>query len=712
MTPLDRNGIAGPLARAADAPPPGPFWAEAGALLVRFGGETIRIEPWGPDALRVRSRPGLAVAAPHVDALLAPAPAEATVVIDGSRASIANGRLRAELHVKERYGADVKREVVIRYLRTDTGEELLAEARPHFAGPRTRSFKALASGSWRLEAHFRAYEGEALWGLGQPQHGAMNLKGASTTLLQQNAHVAIPFVISSRGYGFLWNNPAAGRCDFARNITRWTAEATGGLDYWVVAGDSPREILRAYYQATGPSPDLPGWALGFWQCKLRYRTQEELLAVAREHRRRGLPLSCIVIDFFHWTRQGEWRFHPEEWPDPAALVRDLRAMGIEVMVSVWPTVSASSEHYRRMTDEGLILTTERGVPVVIPFPDKDPFGPGFFTYYDAFSPAARDFHWDLIRRNYVAHGFDHFWLDACEPEMRPNHPENVRTALGNGAEMICAYPLLHEQRYREGLRAEGRDGVLLCRSAWAGSQRHGVILWSGDVWSDWDWFRAQVPAGLHAGLSGMGWWTSDIGGFYDGHGGDPAFRELLVRWFEFGVFSPICRLHGFRVPEGVPPPGPGEPVSYGQETFRIFTDTGGPNEVWSYGPEVEAVLARLLHLRERLRPYLASAFAHYARTGDPVMAPLFLHFPGDPSLHDEGRAFMLGPDLLVAPVLAPGLAEMEVRLPAGEEWVHAWTGARFAGDHPARVPCPWGEPPVFVRGGRAKPFAEVFPALG
>lgn len=697
-----------PLDQTAPAAAHVPFAEEDGALLCRFGGETLRLEPWGPDALRLRARPGLSVAEPHVDALLPPTSSQARIEIAPDRAAVTNGRLCAELRIKERYGADVKREVVIRYLRADTGEELLAEARAHFAGPKTRNFKALASGSWRLEATFQAHEGEAFWGLGQPQHGRMDLKGVSTTLLQQNAHVAIPFVISSRGYGFLWNNPAAGRCEFACNITRWTAEATGGLDYWIVAGDTPREILRAYYRATGSSPDLPDWALGFWQCKLRYRTQAELLAVAREHLARGLPLSCIVIDFFHWTRQGEWKFHPEEWPDPAALVRELKAMGVEVMVSVWPTVSASSENYRRMMDEGLILTTERGVPVVIPFPDKDPFGPGFFTYYDAFNPAARDLHWDLIRRNYLAHGFSHFWLDACEPEMRPNHPENVRTALGNGAEMICAYPLLHEGRYREGLRSEGRDGVLLCRSAWAGSQRHGVILWSGDVWSDWDWFRAQIPAGLHAGMSGMGWWTSDIGGFYDGHGGDPAFRELLVRWFEFGVFSPICRLHGFRVPEGVPPPEPGQPVNYGQETFRIFTDTGGPNEVWSYGPEVEAILTKLLHLRERLRPYLAEAFAHYARSGDPVMAPLLLHFPSDPSLHDEGRAYMLGPDLLVAPVLAPGLRDMDVRLPMGEDWVHVWSGTRVAGGQVARVACPWGEPPVFVRASRASQLSGVF----
>ncbi|WP_375552243.1 TIM-barrel domain-containing protein [Rhodophyticola porphyridii] len=680
-----------------------------GGLECRFMGEMIRVTPWGPDAVRVRARPGRGLVAPHVDALL-PAPAgRAEIEIGADRASLTHGRIRAEITLTERYGADIKREAVIRFLRADTGEELLAETRSHFAGPRTRSFKALASGSWRLEAQFRAYEDESLWGMGQPQHGAMDLKGVSTTLLQQNAHAVIPFVVSSRGYGFLWNNPATGRAEFARNVTRWTAEATGGLDYWITAGDSPAEILRSYIRATGHSPDVPDWVLGFWQCKLRYRNQEELLSVAREYKRRALPLSCIVIDFFAWTRQGEWRFDPKDWPDPEAMVGELAELGVEVMVSIWPTVSASSIHYRQMTEEGLLLGTERGIPAIIPFPDKDPFGAGFFTYYDAFNPAARAFHWDIVRQNYLDKGIRHFWLDACEPEMRPAHPENIRTALGNGAEMLCAYPLVHEAGYREGLtRAGAADGVLLCRSAWAGSQRHGVILWSGDVWSDWAWFRAQIPAGLHAGMAGMGWWTTDIGGFYDGHGGSAAFRDLLVRWFEFGVFSPICRLHGFRVPDDIPPPAPGEPVTYGQDTFNIFTDTGGSNEVWSFGPEVEAVLVELLGLRERLRPYLETVFATYAATGDPVMAPLFYHHPGQRDLFDRADAYMLGPDMLVAPVLEAGATARSVALPEGQDWVHAWTGIAYSGSTTADIDAPWGRIPVFIRKGRAEALLPIF----
>ncbi|MEM7721159.1 MAG: TIM-barrel domain-containing protein [Pseudomonadota bacterium] len=682
-----------------------------GALECRFIGEVIRIAPWGPDAVRVQARPGTEIVPGPINALLPPAGADAQIRIGDDRATITQGRLTAEIYLKDRYGAEVKREAVIRFLRSDTGEELLSEARSHFAGPRTRNFKALASGSWKLEQQFAAYPGESLWGMGQPQHGAMDLKGVSTTLLQQNAHAVIPFVVSSRGYGLLWNNPAVGKAEFATNITRWTAESTGCLDYWITAGDSPAEITRAYVDATGHSPEVPDWVLGFWQCKLRYRAQEELLNVAREYKRRGLPLSCIVIDFFAWTRQGEWQFDPKDWPDPEAMVAELSEMGVEVMVSIWPTVSASSIHYKTLTEAGHLLTTERGIPAVIPFPDKDPFGPGFFTYYDAFNPDARAFHLDLVKQNYVAKGIKHFWLDACEPEMRPAHPENVRTSIGNGAEVLCAYPLAHEAGYRKGLTEAGHpEGMLLCRSAWAGSQRHGVILWSGDVWSDWDWFRAQIPAGLHAGMAGMGWWTTDIGGFYDGHGGSEAFRDLLVRWFEFGVFSPICRLHGFRVPDDVPPPAPGKPVTYGQDTFNIFTNSGGSNEVWSFGETVEAVLVKLLALREALRPYLETVFATYAQTGDPVMAPLFYHFPDQPSLHDRGDAYMLGPDLLVAPILDADATARTVDLPEGADWVHAWTGSTFAGGTRAEVDAPWGQIPVFIRADRAETHLPIFAA--
>jgi alpha-D-xyloside xylohydrolase len=686
------------------------FHDDDGALVVRFAGETIRIEAWGRDSLRVRARPQDEVREPIVSALLPPAASAPRVEIEpGEEAgSIVNGRIRARVRFKVRHGADVRREPIIAFSRADTGAPLLEEARSHFASPAPRAYRRAAGETFHLEQTFASDPDEKLYGLGQPQHGLLDLKGSTIELSQQNTHVSIPFLLSSRGYGFLWNNPATGRVELGRNLTRWSADRTPCLDYWITAGDAPRDILRAYVAATGMPPEMPEWITGFWQSRLRYRTQREMLDVAREHRRRGLPLACIVIDFFHWTRHGEWTFDPEEWPDPAGMMRELREMGVESIVSIWPTVNPNAETYGEMRDQGLLMRAERGPGLMTSYPDKNPLAIHAVTYYDATLPRARAYLWEKARDNYLAHGLRNFWLDSCEPELRPHHPEDVRLSLGSGSEVLNAYPLLHIQGFREGLTQAGAaDGALLVRSAWAGAQRHGIILWSGDVWSNWRDYRAQLVAGLQAGLSGIGVWTTDIGGFYDGHGRDPDFRELLVRWFEFGVFSPVCRLHGFRIPEDTPFPQPETKNPYGRETFSIFTDTGGANEVWSYGEEVYAILRDLLETRERLRPYVAAQIAHYARTGDPVMRPLFYDFPDDAACWSVADAYLFGPDLLVAPVFESGARARSVYLPAGADWREARTGARHRGGRTIEVEAPPGRIPLFIRDGRPDPTAPA-----
>ena len=211
----------------------------------------------------------------------------------------------------------------------------------------------MAGDHFELQARFKAYDGERLYGLGQHQHGLLDQKGCVIDLVHFNTESSVPFLLSSRGYGFLWNNPAVGRVELGNNATRWIAQATPQLDYWITAGATPAEILEHYADATGHAPMMPEWAVGFWQCKLRYSTQEELLSVAREHKRRGLPLSVIVADFFHWSLQGDWQFDPEKWPDPAAMVDELEEMGIHLMVSIWPTVNALSANFEEMQQRGL-----------------------------------------------------------------------------------------------------------------------------------------------------------------------------------------------------------------------------------------------------------------------------------------------------------------------------------------------------------------------
>ncbi len=319
---------------------------------------------------------------------------------------------------------------------------------------------------------------------------------------------------------------------------------------------------------------LPEWAAGFWQCKLRYRTQDELMAVAREYKRRGLPISAIVCDFFHWTHLGEWKFDPKEWPDPAAMVRELDELGIKLVVSVWPSVSPLSENHPVMEQRGYFIGTQYGPMAHADWPDKEVASTVQVAFYDATNPDAREFVWSKVKENYLdPYGITAFWLDACEPELKPGFSENLRYWAGPGLEVGNAYPAENARTFYEGLLATGEEEIVtLNRSAWAGSQRYGAALWSGDIGTDFPTLRRQIAAGLNTALSGIPWWNTDIGGFHGGDPDDPAYREVMVRWFQFGALSPLMRLHGFR--------DPGMPL--GPEM------TGGPNEVWSYGEEAGA----------------------------------------------------------------------------------------------------------------------------
>ena len=276
-----------------------PFTCQPNALIWRGGHETVRIEPWGADSLRVRAAQGPEVRDDLPGALLPPAPVEAEITVAAEVASLRVGRLCA----------DVTAEGQISFTDTSRGMTLLAEPAPRFIRPPARRFKPLGSDLYHITAEFQPADGERFYGLGQHQHGLLDQKGCVIDLWHRNTEVSIPFLVSSRGYGFLWHNPAVGRVELGRNGTRWVAEASRQMDYWITAG-SYAEIMAHYADATGHAPVLPQWVAGFWQCKLRYRTQEELLEVAREYRRRGLPLDVIVVDFFHWTRMGEWRFDP------------------------------------------------------------------------------------------------------------------------------------------------------------------------------------------------------------------------------------------------------------------------------------------------------------------------------------------------------------------------------------------------------------------
>src|SRR6266702_5305228 len=534
------------------------FLQQNNSLIWTLNHETVQIEPWGRDSLRVRATISAGLRDDLLSVLLPPAETDAQITIGAEGATIRNGALTAS----------VSPEGLIRFSNTASSTELLAEEQPVRATRLPpRSFKAVHSDLFHLEVRFRAYEDERFYGLGQHQHGLLDQKGCTIDLVQRNTEVSIPFLFSSRGYGFLWHNPGIGRVELGYNTTRWVAEATPQLDYWITAGATSAEIMEHYADATGHPSEFPEWAAGFWQSKLRYRTQDELLTVAHEYKRRGLPLSVIVIDFFHWTHLGEWRFDPAEWPDPAAMVRELDELGVQLMVSVWPSVSPVSENHQPMLDQGLFIGTEYGPVAHADWPDK---GLGArsaqVAFYDATNPDARAYVWERIRRGYHELGIKVFWLDASEPELKPGHQNGLRYHAGPGLEVGNLYPRENARMVHDGLRAAGeREIISLNRSSWAGAQRYGAALWSGDIDTDFASLRTQIKAGLNVMMSGIPWWTTDIGGFHGGDPDDPGYRELLVRWFQYGTFCPLFRLHGFR--------GHGRILEPGM--------SGLPNEVWS-----------------------------------------------------------------------------------------------------------------------------------
>ena len=510
------------------------------------------------------------------------------------------------------------------------------------------------------------------------QHGKLDNKGCGIELLQRNTEVCIPFMYSTRGYGFLWNNPAVGRVELGFNGTNWVADRTNQMDYWVTAGETPAQIMSQYADATGHVPMMPEYATGFWQCKLRYRTQDELMEVAREYKSRGLPLSVIVADFFHWTLMGEWKFDTENWPDVSGMVKELGEMGVKLMVSVWPTVNQLSENYVEMKSKGYLIGSEHGDDSHTQFMDHRPEGPMHMFYYDATNPDAQRYVWGKAKEGYYNHGIKTWWLDACEPEIYPMSPENLRYSIGNGEMVTNIYPMLNSKAFYEGMKEEGEDEIiLLTRSAWAGSQRYGALVWSGDIPSTFESLWKQVKAGLNIAMSGIPWWNTDIGGFHGGDPEDPEFRELLIRWFQFGVFSPVMRLHGHRKP-----------------TVGV---TGGPNEAWSFGEEAYEIIKGLLALREELRPYISDQMREAHLTGSPVMRPLFYDFPDDSQCYQPEDQFMFGSKIMVAPVLESDVRKRTVYLPAGSKWREGDTGNVHMGGVWVEVDAPLDRVPYFYR---------------
>ena len=644
-------------------------------LQISRNGETVVICAQGRDALRVRATMNCAFDARDW-ALEDAAAGNADIRLEGDSAVITNGAISARV---DRLGK-------IRFYRS--GVQILEEYyrcyeydMPHTPSLRivAREYKPIRGGDYECTLRFEAQR-EKLYGMGQYQQDCLDLKGCTLELAQRNSQASVPFLLSSLGYGFLFNQPAVGKVTFAKNVTEWHVESVRQLDYWITVG-TPKQILANYTALAGRAPEFPENALGLWQCKLRYRTQEEVLSVAREYHRRGIPLDVIVIDFFHWTRQGEWKFDPVYWPDPAAMVRELQSYGIRCMISVWPTVDKKSENFAEMRQKGLLIRPERGSQCF------DFLGDSYL--YDATNPAAQAYLWDKCRRNYFEDGIDMFWLDEAEPEYTAYDFDNYRYYLGTDLQVGNVYPVMHAKAFWDGQTAAGQKDICnLIRCAWAGSQKYGVVLWSGDIIGNFETLRDQFAAGLNVSLAGIPWWTTDIGGFFVDVTA-PGHKELLIRWFEWATFCPVLRLHGDK--------GPCESAPLDDRDWGGgFCHTGRDNELWSYGEDVYEILKHYVAVREQMKPYLKEVMREASENGSPVMRAMFYEFPDDPMCWEADEQYMFGSRYLVAPVLYAGVAERDVYLPAGK-WKNIATGEELAGGQKVTVAAPLEVIPVFEK---------------
>jgi alpha-D-xyloside xylohydrolase len=523
---------------------------------------------------------------------------------------------------------------------------------------------------------------EAFYGLGQHQAGVWNYRGEAVDISQDNTNISVPFLLSSNGYALLFNNGSRSRFNnrFAHAFY-YSSEVADAMDYYFIYGPDFDALVSAYRELTGRAPLFGKWAYGFWQCKNKYETQEEILKVARKYREMHIPVDNIVQDWFWWNTMGNPVFDPKRYPDPKGMVDDLHKSNFHLMMSVWPFFRPNADGHPESPDPVYQDMDKRGLFIAKTVaPSYHPVGQAL---YDAFNPEARKYYWDLLEKALFNIGVDAWWLDTTEAETEGRETNIVATskiALGNGARYVNEYPLLTTTGVYEGQRAasDRKRVFTLSRSAFAGSQRNSVAVWSGDVNPNWETFRRQIPAGLNYSVSGLPYWTTDIGGFVGASPSDPAYRELFVRWFQFGTFCPIFRVHGTRH-------DPNE------------------NELWSYGPEAQKILTGFDRLRYRLLPYIYSIAWRVTSEGYTMMRPLVMDFRTDVRSQNIGDQFLFGPALLVNPVTEPASTMRHLYLPCAR-WYDFWTGAVLEGCRAVDAPTSIDRIPLYVRAGSIVPM--------
>jgi alpha-glucosidase/alpha-D-xyloside xylohydrolase len=703
--------------------------AQGSSLVLSRAGRTISLQPYAPNILRVtmstdvasaEAAPGYGlVAKPSAEGWTHERDADGDdvyrstqLIVRVSAETLASDKLpqpmpldALNLKLREKYfggggGHGPYNDALL--VTTPEGKTLL-RMRTWGMRPERAEVAQLDSGTkgYQVNSTFDSPADEHYYGLGQQQKGWMDLRDHEVRCWHDYSalggqNVCVPFMVSSRGYGLLWDNPSKTTIDLGFNGQNvWSSEVGERVSYFVIAGDTSDEIYEGYRLLTGVTHMLPKPVYGYIQSKAIYPTQQQVLDVATQYRERNLPLDVMVVDFLNMTNQGELDLDPGRWPDPAAMNRQLHAIGVNTLLSVWPHFSQGTQFYDMLQSKGWLIHTRDGVPDPGGF--KAVIGPNI----DTTNPEAARWFWEKIRDRYVKpYGFDYLWLDETEPDIDP--AKDV-FSIGSGTRFYNVYPLFHTASVYDGFRRDFGDSrrvMILARAAYLGAQSNGTVFWSSDVISTWDMLKRSIPAGLNFTATGLPYWDTDIAGFFsprvptnyraahkplidgsdvrDTIGNYEDYPELFVRWFEWGAFQPVMRAHGERK----------------------------HNEVWSYGKQAEPILAKYLKLRYQLLPYTYSIAYRSYQTGAPYMRALFMDFPADPKAADIPDEYMYGPAFLVAPVTEQGATHREVYLPAGSDWYNYWTNQRLHGGQTIVVDAPIDTLPLFVKAGSIVPLGS------
>ncbi|HKJ41190.1 MAG TPA: TIM-barrel domain-containing protein [Sunxiuqinia sp.] len=477
-----------------------------------------------------------------------------------------------------------------------------------------------------------------------------------------------------------------------QNDITFSSEMGDQIDYYFMAGKNMDGVIKNYRRLTGKAQVMPKWAMGFWQSRERYKTQDELLNTLGEFRKRHIPIDNIVQDWSYWkvNKWGSHEFDPSRFPDPVAMIQKVHDEHAHIMISVWPKFYLGTKNYEAFNKHGWMY--QQAIKDSI----RDWIAPGYLgSFYDAYNPGARKLFWKQIDNHLFKKGMDAWWLDATEPDILSNASMDYRkklmnpTALGPSTKYFNAYALMNAKGIYEGQRQEAPNQrvFILTRSGFAGLQHYGAATWSGDIGTCWEDMKAQIPAGINFSMSGLPYWTMDIGGFSvqkkfekakEGSADMAEWRELNTRWYQFGAFVPIFRSHG-------------------QYPYR---------EIFNLAPENSPAYQSMLYydkLRYRLMPYIYSLTGAVYRDDYTIMRGLAMDFPNDKRVRNIGDQYLFGPALMVCPVYRYQARKRDVYFPSNEGWYNFYSGDYLAGGQKINVDAPYGRIPLFVREGSIIP---------